>query len=44
VARGIDNIKKARGECTTTMQALRMKSGNNPAVPGAQPLAILKFK
>jgi twitching motility protein PilT len=44
VARGIDNIKKARGECTTTMQTLRMKSGHNGAQPPGPPIAVLKFK
>jgi twitching motility protein PilT len=44
VARGIDNIKKARGECTTTMQTLRMKSGHNSAQPPAPPSVILKLK
>jgi twitching motility protein PilT len=44
VARGMDNIKKDRGECTTTMQTLRMKSGHNSARPDAPPIAILKFK
>ncbi len=44
VARGIDNVKKVRGECTTTLQSLRMKSGHNSAVPDEPPIAILKFK
>jgi twitching motility protein PilT len=44
VTRGIDNLKKARGESTTTMQTLRMKSGHNPAKPDGPPVAILKFK
>ena len=45
VARGIDNIKKTRGESTTDMNSLRMKSGldgkknNGSIVP-----ATLKFK
>jgi twitching motility protein PilT len=37
VTRGIDNIRKARGESTTTMSSLRMKSGEaahaGPPVP-----------
>jgi len=37
VTRGIDNIRKARGESTTTMASLRMKSGESghagPPVP-----------
>jgi twitching motility protein PilT len=44
VTRGIDNIKKARGECTTTMQTLRMKSGHNSAQPAAPLNVILKLK
>ena len=44
VARGIDNLKKARGECTTTMQSLRMKSGRDSALPEEPRVAILKFK
>jgi twitching motility protein PilT len=43
VTRGIDNIKKGRGESTTTMASLRMKSGDGqrsgPPVP-----ATLKIK
>jgi twitching motility protein PilT len=44
VARGIDNLKKARGECTTTLQTLRMKRSQNSAQPEGPPIAILKFK
>ena len=44
VARGIDNLKKARGEGTTMAQTLRMKSGHNSALPAAPPLTVLKFK
>jgi twitching motility protein PilT len=33
VSRGIDNIKKDRGEMTTTAGSLRMKAGTNPAPP-----------
>ena len=46
VTRGIDNIKKARGESTTTMNSLRMKAGREtrqrrapPPMPG-----LLKLK
>jgi twitching motility protein PilT len=35
VSRGMDNIKKARGESTSTMASLRMKSGE--AVHGSSP-------
>jgi twitching motility protein PilT len=43
VLRGIDNVKKTRGESTTTMNSLRMKAnGNRAAVtPG---VATLKIK
>jgi twitching motility protein PilT len=43
VLRGIDNVKKTRGESTTTMNSLRMKAnGNRPAAtPG---VATLKIK
>src|SRR5215831_2669147 len=45
VARGIDNIKKARGESTTTMNALRMKSGGGNGTPAAAPATpTLKLK
>src|SRR5437899_4387547 len=44
VARGIDNIKKSRGESTTTMSSLRMKLGQDGKA-GAPPLpATLKIK
>jgi twitching motility protein PilT len=44
VTRGIDNIKKKRGESTTTMTSLRMKKGQEPK-PGGPPLpATLKIK
>jgi twitching motility protein PilT len=45
VTRGIDNIKKSRGECTTNMASLRMKASNNFGQAGAPPLpAALKLK
>ena len=44
VARGIDNLKKARGESTSSMQTLRMKSAHNAAQPAGPPIAVLKFK
>jgi twitching motility protein PilT len=45
VTRGIDNIKKTRGESTHSMSSLRMKSGRehgNGKVP--PPLPALKLK
>src|SRR3989449_498939 len=45
VTRGIDNIKKARGESTTTMNSLRMKAGRELDKAGPPPLpATLKLK
>jgi twitching motility protein PilT len=44
VARGMDAIRKARGDQATELQALRMKNGRDPAQTGVQPLATLKFK
>jgi twitching motility protein PilT len=44
VMRGIDNIKKSRGESTTTMNTLRMKAGQEAKV-GAPPVPqTLKIK
>ena len=44
VTRGIDNIKKARGESTTTVIDLRMKTTDS-AKPAAAPVpAMLKLK
>jgi twitching motility protein PilT len=44
VTRGIDNIKKARGEMTTTVTDLRMKTGDS-SKPVPPPLpATLKLK
>src|SRR5499427_4344750 len=43
VTRGIDNIKKARGESTTTMNSLRMKQGVEVA-PTPAPAAPSKLK
>src|SRR5882762_5937014 len=43
VTRGIDNLKKTRGESTTTMSSLRMKIGKDGAKAGPPPLpATLK--
>jgi twitching motility protein PilT len=45
VARGIDNIKKTRGESTHNMSSLRMKALQNAARAGAPPIpATLKLK
>jgi len=45
VMRGIDHLKKARGECTTTMNSLRMRSGQDGKPGGPPPLpATLKLK
>jgi twitching motility protein PilT len=45
VTRGIDLIKKARGESTTSMSSLRMKSGReNGQAPPPLPAAALKLK
>jgi twitching motility protein PilT len=43
VSRGIDNIKKGRGESTTTMNSLRMKSSQGGAA-GVPIPATLKLK
>jgi twitching motility protein PilT len=45
VTRGIDNIKKERGESTTSISSLRMQSGGGVARSGPPPLpAGLKLK
>ncbi len=45
VMRGIDNLKKSRGESTTTMNSLRMKAGQESRHSGAPPVpATLKLK
>src|SRR3989440_1887998 len=45
VARGIDNVKKVRGESTTTMNSLRMKIGQEGKKSGLPPIpATLKLK
>jgi twitching motility protein PilT len=45
VMRGIDNIKKTRGESTTTMNSLRMKAGREAANAGLPPMSpTLKLK
>jgi twitching motility protein PilT len=43
VTRGIDNVKKARGETTSTIGSLRMKPGLDHAAPPVVP-ATLKIK
>ena len=42
VSRAIDNIKKARGEVTSTLSSLRMKAGGKTV--GAEEPVALKFK
>lgn len=45
VTRGIDNMKKARGESTTTMASLRMKGASDAARHGAPPVpTTIKIK
>jgi twitching motility protein PilT len=47
VSRGIDNLKKARGETTSTVGSLRMKSGGQPGGGGGgtgEAPPVLKFK
>jgi twitching motility protein PilT len=44
VTRGIDNIKKARGESTTTMSSLRMKLGQDGKSSAPPVPATLKLK
>ncbi|PWU21614.1 MAG: twitching motility protein [Verrucomicrobia bacterium] len=45
VTRGIDDLKKSRGEITHNMGSLRMKAGQANGRPGAPPLpATLKLK
>jgi twitching motility protein PilT len=44
VTRGIDNLKKARGESTTDISALRMKEKEAAAKAGQQPEQGLKLK
>ena len=44
VMRGIDNIKKGRGESTTSMNALRMKLGQEAKTSGPPVPATLKLK
>ena len=45
VTRGIDNIKKARGEATCNQQALRMKPTQGNGKPGPPPVPLtLKLK
>jgi twitching motility protein PilT len=42
VTRGMDNIKKARGECTTNITSLRMKAGQEAkqAAAAAAPVTL----
>jgi twitching motility protein PilT len=45
VTRGMDNIKKSRGESTFDLHTLRMKSGSDGVKPGMpSPAAALKLK
>jgi twitching motility protein PilT len=45
VTRGIDNIKKSRGESTTSIASLRMKASQEMGKSGAPPVpAALKLK
>jgi twitching motility protein PilT len=44
VTRGIDNIKKKRGESTTSMVGLKMKQGAETSKPSAPIPAALKLK
>jgi twitching motility protein PilT len=45
VTRGIDNIKKSRGESTTSVGNLRMKQGQDAGRPGGPPIpTTLKLK
>ncbi len=45
VTRGIDNLKKARGESTTTMSSLRMRAGADAGKSGQPPVpSTLKLK
>jgi twitching motility protein PilT len=44
VSRGIDNLKKTRGEVTTDVGALRMRLGGHPGGGKAAPPPILKIK
>ncbi|MFO1475891.1 MAG: PilT/PilU family type 4a pilus ATPase [Verrucomicrobiota bacterium] len=44
VTRGIDNIRKSRGECTTSIAALRMKASQEFARAAAAPAAPAKLK
>jgi len=44
VLRGIDTIKKTRGESTTTMNSLRMRANNAGRSSGAPAPAMLKLK
>ena len=45
LTRGIDNMKKARGESTTTMASLRMKAASETSRSGAPPIpTTLKVK
>ncbi len=44
VTRGIDNIKKSRGETTTSVGNLRMRAGMNPKAAEAAPKLALTLK
>jgi twitching motility protein PilT len=43
VSRGIDNIKKSRGEITTTISSLRMKAPTRDSAKTSTPAATLKI-
>jgi len=42
VSRGMDNLKKARGENTSTVGSLRMKTGGHDGESAAPPLLKIK--
>jgi len=44
VARGIDNIKKSRGEMASSSNALRMKAGLGPARKPEMPMPAIKLR
>ncbi len=44
VTRGMDNVRKARGEATTDVTGLRMKQGADTSKAGGTPPPVLKLK
>jgi twitching motility protein PilT len=44
VSRGIDNLRKSRGEMSQSAGMLRMKPGTQPAHAGSEPPPVLKIK